>query len=128
MLPVVEVGKFYFRPLKDFPLEFKEIKVQRDKIIDEIARITAANQVQAKANADAKAQVANRTKLIADSEADQILLNKDFGNIDQLRQKREAELAAAQQQIATLENEIQVTYDRIRETIMKLSRQAFAKR
>ncbi len=123
---VEEIDKFYFRQLRDYPYMLVDLETQARKFEEEAARIQAGVVVQEKAYADAEAQLAARTQIIAGLQQDQSNLNKDLAVIQALHENRDAEIEQLQSKIAALRESIDADYARIQQLTEAIERRAFA--
>ena len=124
---VTEIDQKYFRQVRDFPFEFADARIQTDKLVSEIKRITRANGIQQKTLDDANTQIEQRSQLAVNLEADGSNLENDLAVIKLLASQRKSEIDSFRNKISDLEKRIQSTYAQIRNMAVTISQRAFGR-
>lgn len=121
-----QIDRIYVRPLYDFPLIFKDIKVREARFVKEtiIAKATIAKAEVALS--DANKQIVVRTELINKNTQDEERFNRDVENIRATNEASRVQTAELERQIKSLQAKTDSQYKQIQTQTLERLRNAIS--
>ena len=119
-----QIDRIYVRPLHDFPLMFKDMKIRAAQFVKEKITAEATTAKTEVAWQDALKQIEVRTELIAKSTEDEERFKRDAGNLLKTNEASRQRSAELERQIKSLEAKTDSQYKQIQTQTLERLRNA----
>ena len=119
-----QIDRIYVRPLHDFPLMFKDMKIRAAQFVKEKITAEATTAKTEVAWQDALKQIEVRTELIAKSTEDEERFKRDAGNLLKTNEASRQRSAGLERQIKSLEAKTDSQYKQIQTQTLERLRNA----
>ena len=119
-----QIDRIYVRPLQDFPLMFKDMKIRAAQFVKEKITAEATTAKTEVAWQDALKQIEVRTELIAKSTEDEERFKRDAGNLLKTNEASRQRSAELERQIKSLEAKTDSQYKQIQTQTLERLRNA----
>jgi len=110
---LTQIDRIYVRPLHDFPLMFKNMKLRAAQFVEEKITAEATTEKTKVALADAEKQIEVRTDLIEKSTEDEERFKRDIANLLTTNQNLRQRLAELERRVENLKTRTDWQYQQI---------------